>query len=784
MTKYATNNPLGSMDPKDLFDNAQNLDFALNDIAQAFWKDRFGRFRKSFWGMEQEAAAQLLMQQLRFNTFIQNSGYDVIGEYTDGPLTISEYNQLIRYDGELWKLNASTNIPFTTTGNDAASWANDSTHFVSVGDGALRQELLEKRVYAVDFGPLSDGTSTIQKAIDFVFAGGGGVVDLGPLQWTVTASTLPETFDNYGVAIPASDNAIILRKGVSLVGQKGKTKISCSNPNISVIAVIAPESNLMSGFEVAGGAATGMEGAGHGIVQYGTQGGADTSCNGVVFKDLYVHNVGSYGISMSNGNPTNCHIMRCRTYATGADGIDLKARGNSALPPYANTVSDTWVSNYNLRVDSSAGIDIRGMWHLSGISITDFGGNAAKTYTGIRFRTKPPATDPYNKAAAKSTLTGFTINPTPGAAALNLYGIECGSDDVNISNGTIEECTVNVFHTGNSVGPAVRGTVANVVSLNARQYGFRTLVGNVDIKYIGCTDTGAATAGFRVEGQNIIASGCVGTLSITGGAASSFTYPGSRLWDTYAVTERITDAIVALSARGVVNDIAIRLVPKGTGHIGAYGDIRPGSANTNYLGSASLPWAGGFTQAAFTITSDEKHKTKPILIAKGVLDKVPATSDADIMGSPQADTILDAWAEVDFVQFKYLDRIEEKGDQARWHFGVIAQRAIEAFSRHGIDAFAFGFACYDEWGDQEEVVLHHPEEPDLFDASGNLVQKGTDAYSEIVVPAKKAGSKYGIRYEEALVLEAALQRRNYERLLAQQENLVARIEALEGVSRG
>ena len=38
---------------------------------------------------------------------------------------------------------------------------------------------------------------------------------------------------------------------------------------------------------------------------------------------------------------------------------------------------------------------------------------------------------------------------------------------------------------------------------------------------------------------------------------------------------------------------------------------------------------------------------------------------------------------------------------------------------------------------------------------------------------KAAGNRYGIRYEEALSLEAALQRRNYERLLK-------RIEALEG----
>lgn len=141
MTKYATNNPIGSMDPKDLFDNAQNLDYALNEITQGIWKDRFGRNRKSFWGMEQDFSAQLLSQKQRFDNFIQSSGYEVIGEYASGPLTIDEYNQLIRYQNELWKLTAATNLPFTTSGNDAASWINDSTHFLSVGDNALRQQI-------------------------------------------------------------------------------------------------------------------------------------------------------------------------------------------------------------------------------------------------------------------------------------------------------------------------------------------------------------------------------------------------------------------------------------------------------------------------------------------------------------------------------------------------------------------------------------------------------------------------------------------------------------------
>ncbi|OAT18025.1 hypothetical protein M977_03813 [Buttiauxella gaviniae ATCC 51604] len=60
MTTYNTGNPLGSSAAKDLYDNAQNLDFALNSLTQAIWLDRFGVGRRSWFGLEvmvAEAAA-------------------------------------------------------------------------------------------------------------------------------------------------------------------------------------------------------------------------------------------------------------------------------------------------------------------------------------------------------------------------------------------------------------------------------------------------------------------------------------------------------------------------------------------------------------------------------------------------------------------------------------------------------------------------------------------------------------------------------------------------------
>lgn len=55
MTTYNTRNPLGSQDPRDLFDNAQNMDHAANSLTAEEWIDRFGKSRKTWHGIEKKA---------------------------------------------------------------------------------------------------------------------------------------------------------------------------------------------------------------------------------------------------------------------------------------------------------------------------------------------------------------------------------------------------------------------------------------------------------------------------------------------------------------------------------------------------------------------------------------------------------------------------------------------------------------------------------------------------------------------------------------------------------
>lgn len=125
MTTYNTGKPVGSSDPRDLYDNAENLDVLVNSPDKLAHDDRLGVSRKTWHGMEKA-----------FQEFLLKSGYEDIGDYAAG-LEITARNQIFLREGEYYKPSASLALPYVTSGD----WATEVGSFVSVGDAVLRQEL-------------------------------------------------------------------------------------------------------------------------------------------------------------------------------------------------------------------------------------------------------------------------------------------------------------------------------------------------------------------------------------------------------------------------------------------------------------------------------------------------------------------------------------------------------------------------------------------------------------------------------------------------------------------
>ncbi|EPK6574877.1 TPA: hypothetical protein RFC48_000029 [Klebsiella pneumoniae] len=106
-----------------------------------FYTDRLDVKRLTNTGRNNQFNAAQQERADQFQQFLLSSGYVFLGDYEDGPFQFSARNQYIRYDNQYYRLNATTDVGFTTTGTDATSFANDVTHFVLMDGDTLRQNL-------------------------------------------------------------------------------------------------------------------------------------------------------------------------------------------------------------------------------------------------------------------------------------------------------------------------------------------------------------------------------------------------------------------------------------------------------------------------------------------------------------------------------------------------------------------------------------------------------------------------------------------------------------------
>ncbi|GEM_PF-1221581 len=150
---FNTGNNVPSTDPRDLYDNAENLDKLVNGV-DPFYADRKGILRESWAGMENTFAtsqtgrenAFTLSQadkESRFQAFLVSSGYVSKGDYAANVVLV-ERNEYVAVDAAttgttagLYRPGPGATLPLTLTG----TWAADKTNLVLLGDDVLRQEL-------------------------------------------------------------------------------------------------------------------------------------------------------------------------------------------------------------------------------------------------------------------------------------------------------------------------------------------------------------------------------------------------------------------------------------------------------------------------------------------------------------------------------------------------------------------------------------------------------------------------------------------------------------------
>lgn len=127
--------------------------------------------------------------------------------------------------------------------------------------------------------------------------------------------------------------------------------------------------------------------------------------------------------------------------------------------------------------------------------------------------------------------------------------------------------------------------------------------------------------------------------------------------------------------------------------------------------------------------------------------------------------------------------MQAKGDAARVHFGLIAQRVQAVFEAEGMDPFALGLLCYDEWEAEYADVLEE-REVEVKTIGSETGEPIVETVKQMMPTGettlvREAGNAYGLRYEECFALEAAYQRRRAARSEALLSSFEARLSVLE-----
>ena len=178
----------------------------------------------------------------------------------------------------------------------------------------------------------------------------------------------------------------------------------------------------------------------------------------------------------------------------------------------------------------------------------------------------------------------------------------------------------------------------------------------------------------------------------------------------------------------------------------------------------SKNWDGD-APGAFVLYATLDANTRSMLRGKpdGTLSwdgqPVQTTSDARLKQQITEidDKLLDAWEDVNLVQFKYNDAVDQKGkDKARLHTGFVVQQIDSACKSHNVDISAYGLYCHEEYPEETEEV-------EVEQADGTKVK-------ELKV-IREASEHYSLRYTEIYAVECMYLRRCVARLTARIEQL-------------
>jgi hypothetical protein len=404
-----------------------------------------------------------------------------------------------------------------------------------------------------------------------------------------------------------------------------------------------------------GTGSTTLDGAG--IV---TKTGTQTISGAKTFTSLTNSFVGTQ-YSTSNGTASNAYFGEDTTYAVvgGVGGVTLSSgatfpgtglyvANSTAFRPFVTTTyslgtsAERWTTVYAQNINLTGAISA-GAWNGSTIGV-GYGG------------------------------TGVTSTPTNGQL---LIGNGTGYSLATITAGT----NISVTNGAGSITIAATGSVSSVAASG----------GTTGLTFSGSPITSSGT--LTLGGTLAVANGGTGASSLTGagivtttdtqtisGVKTFSSTSNSFVGATYKTSNAYFYEDTSYAVLGGVNGVLLASgsYPGSIIFAGDTGTWRPTTDNVRALGTASFRYTVVYATTGTINTSDASQK-----------QQIRDLSDAEQRTAQRVKKLIRA--------FKWNDAVEAKGDEARIHFGVIAQEVQEAFAAEGLDASKYGLFCSDTW---------------------------------------------------------------------------------------
>jgi len=139
-----------------------------------------------------------------------------------------------------------------------------------------------------------------------------------------------------------------------------------------------------------------------------------------------------------------------------------------------------------------------------------------------------------------------------------------------------------------------------------------------------------------------------------------------------------------------------------------------------------------------------------IFATNGTIQTSDVNEKQDIDVLSEAETRVASKAKTLLRKYRWKSAVEEKGDEARIHFGIIAQDLEQAFIDEGLDAGRYGMFIRGEWYEAEVEKTRTVENDDGTETTETYMATETYDTAEEAPDGAVHKERLGVRYHELL----------------------------------